>query len=74
MKNLPEHLSIIRNQVVDHVISGSPLPENFIELVSWFEVDGWDEILSGSGSEHVALKLNDLASLKFDDKEMIELT
>jgi len=71
MKNLPEHLKIIKDQVIDHVISGLPPPENLIELVSWFEDDGWDEILSGWGSEHVALKLNDLAYLKFDDKEMI---
>ena len=71
MIELPKKLTAIRDQVIDHVRKKTPLPKNIGDLVSWFEVDGWDEILSGWGSEHVALKLDYLASLKFDDKEMI---
>jgi len=59
------------DRVIDHVWTKTPLPKNLGDLVSWFEDEGWDEILSGWGSEHVALKLDYLASLKFDDKEMI---
>ena len=71
MIELPKKLTAIRDQVIDHVRKNTPLPKNISDLVSWFEDDGWDEILSGWGSEHVALKLDYLASLKFDDKEMI---
>ncbi|WP_445778568.1 hypothetical protein, partial [Shewanella sp.] len=71
MVELPKKLNTIRDQVIDHVRKNTPEPKNFGDLVSWFEDEGWDEILSGWGSEHVALKLDYLASLKFDDKEMI---
>lgn len=71
MVNLPKKLNTIRDQVIDHVRNNTPEPKNLGDLVSWFEDEGWDEILSGWGSEHVALKLDYLASLKFNDKEMI---
>lgn len=71
MIELPKNLTLIRDQVIDHVLKNTPAPEKLSDLVSWFEDEGWDEILSGWGSEHVALKLDYLASLKFNDKEMI---
>jgi hypothetical protein len=71
MITLPKKLTLIRDRVIDHVWTKTPLPKNLGDLVSWFEDEGWDDILSGWGSEHVALKLDYLASLKFDDKEMI---
>ena len=71
MIELPKKLILIRDQVIDHVLKRTPLPVNLGDLVSWFEDDGWDEILSAWGSDHVALKIADLASLQFDDKEMI---
>jgi len=71
MVDLPKKLITIRDQVIDHVRQNMPEPKNLGDLVSWFEDEGWDEILSGWGSEHVALKLDYLASLKFNDKEMI---
>lgn len=71
MIELPKKLTLIRDQVIDHVRKNTSIPENLSDLVAWFEDEGWDEILSGWGSEHVALKLVHLASLKFDDKEMI---
>ena len=71
MVDLPKKLNTIRDQVIDHVRNNTPEPKNLGDLVSWFEDEGWDEILSGWGSEHVALKLDYLASLKFNDKEMI---
>lgn len=71
MIELPKKLNKIRDQVIDHVRKKTQPPKNLRDLVSWFEDDGWDEILSGWGSEHVALKLDYLASLKFNDKEMI---
>ncbi len=64
-------MRMICDQVIDHVRKNTPAPENLSDLVAWFEDKGWDEILSGWGSEHVALKLDYLASFKFDDKEMI---
>jgi hypothetical protein len=71
MIELPKKLTLIRDQVIDHVRKNTPIPENLSDLVSWFEDEGWDEILSAWDSDHVALKLDCLASLKFDDKEMI---
>jgi hypothetical protein len=71
MVDLPKKLNTVRDQVIDHVRNNTPEPKNLGDLVSWFEDEGWDEILSGWGSEHVALKLDYLASLKFNDKEMI---
>ena len=71
MVELPKKLNVIRDQVIDHVRQNTPEPKNLGDLVSWFEDEGWDEILSAWGSDHVALKIEDLASMKFDDKEMI---
>ena len=71
MVELPKKLNTIRDQVIDHVRKNTPEPKNLGDLVSWFEDEGWDEILSAWGSDHVALKIEDLASMKFDDKEMI---
>lgn len=71
MIELPKKLALIRDQVIDHVQKNTPIPKNLDDLISWFEDEGWDEILSGWGSEHVALKLDYLASLKFNDKELI---
>jgi hypothetical protein len=70
MIELPKKLNTIRDQVIDHVRKNTPEPKNLGDLVSWFEDEGWDEILSGWGGEHVALKLGYLASLKFNDKEI----
>lgn len=71
MFEFPTKLIQIRDQVIDHVRQNTPEPKNLGDLVSWFEDEGWDEILSAWGSDHVALKIEDLASMKFDDKEMI---
>jgi len=71
MINLPKKLIPILDQVIDHIKNNTLLPENLGDLVSWFEDEGWDEILSAWSCDHVALKLYNLASLKFDDIEMI---
>lgn len=71
MFTIPKKLTSIRNQIIDQVHQKISPPKNLDEFISWFEDEGWDEILSGWGSEHIALKLDYIASLKFEDKEFI---
>jgi hypothetical protein len=71
MKNLPSQLAIIRDQVVDHVRNGTPLPDNLNELINWYETEAWDDLVDGWGDEFIVLKLSSLAWLGFSDSELI---
>jgi hypothetical protein len=69
---LPTKLHSIRNQVIEHVRNSAPLPENLSDLISWYEGDGWDELVpTWEPEEHIALNLNYVSWLKFSDSELI---
>ena len=70
MNKLPEELQKIQDLVVDHTNKHTPLPKNLNDLVSWYEDDGWDLLIGSWGSDHIGLKLFDLACLKFSDAEL----
>ncbi len=70
MNQLPEELQQTQDLVVDHVNKNTPLPNKLDELVNWYEDDGWDLLIGSWGSDHIALKLFDLACLKFSDAEL----
>jgi hypothetical protein len=71
MMKLPSQLTIIRDQVVDHVRNGTPLPDNLSELINWYETEAWDDLVDGWGDEYIVLKLSSLAWLGFSDSELI---
>lgn len=72
ISKLPKNLNLIRDQIIEHVLKSTPLPENLNELIGWYEVDGWDELVpSWEKEEHIALNLNYLSWLKFSDSELI---
>ena len=71
--NLPNKLASIRNQIIEHVHENGPLPANINDLISWFEGDGWDELVpSWESEEHIALNLNYVSWLNFSDCENAE--
>ena len=54
MIELPEKLIYIRDQVVDHVLKNTPLPDKLSELIDWYETDGWDVLVpTWAEEEHV---------------------
>ena len=70
--NLPNKLASIRNQIIEHVHENGPLPANINDLISWFEGDGWDELVpSWESEEHIALNLNYVSWLNFSDSELV---
>jgi hypothetical protein len=71
MIELPEKLICIRDQVIDHVLNNTPLPDKLNELIEWYETDGWDVLVPvWTEEEHVALNFN-CVSLSFSDSELI---
>jgi len=62
-KDLPKELHGVRDAAVAHAISGTPLPKNAEDLMSWLEVNGEFQY------EFLTLDLERLASGYFDDNE-----
>ena len=58
MIELPINLTLIRDQVIDHVRKNTSLPDKLNELTHWYESDGWDVLVPvWAEEEHVALAL-----------------
>ena len=71
MIELPKKLTLIRDQVIDHVRKNTPLPDKLSELIDWYETDGWDVLVPvWAEEEHVALNFNSV-SLSFCDSELV---
>lgn len=71
MIELPAKLISIRDQVIDHVLNNTPLPDKLSELKDWYETDGWDVLVPvWAEEEHVALNFNSI-SMYFCDSELI---
>jgi hypothetical protein len=71
MIKLPKKLTVICDQVVDHVHKDTPLPEDMEELVNWYETDGWDDLIMGQDYAPGILDLENFSQLKFSDEEML---
>lgn len=71
MIKLSQKLSTIRDQIIDRVHINTPLPDGVQELVSWFETDGWDDLMMGQDYGHVILDLGSFSQDKFSDEEML---
>lgn len=71
MITLSKKLSTIRDQIIDHVHKNTPLPDDAAKLVSWFETDGWDDLMMGQDYGHVILDLGGFSQDKFSDEEML---
>jgi hypothetical protein len=66
---IPEHLWPIRDAAIDHVLKGTPEPD-LKPLYDWYEVDGWDAVISAWTHEAMAFNLFYLAQNTFEDNEM----
>lgn len=66
----PKHLATVVRDVIAHAWHGTPAPKKLQQLIEWYEGDGWDSLISGWGSEQVALKLFYLAWSNFSDAEL----
>jgi len=72
MSKLPDKFFATRDQVINHVHTTSPLPENLGELLAWYENEGWDELVPAyAEEEHIVINLNYVSWLKFSDSELI---
>lgn len=72
INELPENLRPIANSLIKKAIDGTEVSEDTEKLVEWFQVDGWDELLSSWSDDDIALNLQYLASLKFDDNALLD--
>ena len=71
MLKLPSNLLSVRDRIIDYVHKNTPWPENAADLISWFETDGWDDLIAGWDHEHVILSLGHLSWLVWSDEEML---
>jgi hypothetical protein len=65
--DLPKSLWPIRDGIVEHVLTGAPLPQDYGLLHQWLEGDGWDA-LTNAWDDEMAINLISL-STSFDDAE-----
>ena len=61
--DLPQKFWQIRDQAVENVLTGSPLPADLADLQEWLATDGWDDLLAAWINEEVALKCG-----RFEDR------
>ena len=71
MIKLSKKLSTIRDQIIDCVHKNTPLLDDAAKLVSWFETDGWDDLMMGQDYGHVILDVGSFSQDKFSDEEML---
>lgn len=69
---IPESLRPVVNSLIKHAIHGTKSSENTEELAEWFQADGWDEMMASWSDEDVALNLDHIARLKFDDAQLLD--
>jgi hypothetical protein len=67
---LPDELIDISTAIVNHIHTGSALPNNIDQLEKWYELDGWDLLIGNDGLVGYALYLQNIASYKFNDSEL----
>ncbi len=68
--DLPQKFWQIRDQAVENVLTGSPLPADLADLQEWLATDGWDDLLAAWINEDVVLNLEGLAAYKFSDSSL----
>jgi hypothetical protein len=66
---LPKNLWPIRDGIVEHVLTGAPLPQDYGLLHQWLEGAGWDALTNGMGDDEMAINLAFL-SMSFADSEL----
>ena len=71
VQHLPTHLQSIALELIAHVTDASPIPKTIEELTDWFEGEGWNELVGKWSDEHIILKVEYVAELKFNDSELL---
>ena len=69
---LPREFWEIRDDVIESLLSNSPLPEGIADLQEWLANDGWDELLAAWINEDVALNLKEWAFYKLSDSSLCD--
>lgn len=72
INQIPEKLRPSINSLIAHALYDAKAPEDTKDLEEWFQVDGWDELLSTWSDGNFALNLYYVARLRFDDAELLE--
>ena len=67
----PAELIPIRNAVIEHVISGSPIPSDLSLITEWLGNDGYDDLIRSwdENGEDICIEIERLAD-KFSDEMM----
>ncbi len=68
---LPVELFPIRDAVIEHVISGSPVPSDLLLITEWLGNDGYEELIRSwdENGEDICIEIKHLAN-KFSDEMM----
>ncbi len=69
--SLPSELRPIANAAIDHALHGVPMPADITKLERWFEVEGWDDLVSFCADE-ILLNLTEVAAMVFSDSALID--
>ena len=69
--SLPPELRAIADAAIDHVLHAMPMPSDITKLERWFEVEGWDDLVSQCDDE-IVLNINELAADAFSDRVLID--
>jgi hypothetical protein len=68
---LPAELFPIRDAVIQHVVSGSPIPSDLPLITEWLRIDGYEELIRSweENGEDICIEIKHLAD-KFSDEMM----
>jgi hypothetical protein len=68
---LPAELISIRDVVIEHVVSGSPIPSDLSLITEWLRNDGYDELIRSweENGEDICIEIKHLAD-NFSDEMM----
>ena len=68
---LPAEFFPIRDAVIEHVVSGGPIPSDLFLITEWLRNDGYDELIRSweENGEDICIEIKHLAD-KFSDEMM----